>query len=98
MFFFVKAVNPRPSFHLDMTIEERERIAEHVADWSEKARQGIAVVFGPVMDTSKVFGMGVYRVEDEAHMRRLLEQDPAKGLLKYEIFAMATAVLGAVSG
>jgi hypothetical protein len=66
MYFFVKALNPRPTFHLDMTSEERATMEKHVAYWSEKARQGIAIVFGPVMDPQGVFGMGVYQAQDEA--------------------------------
>lgn len=94
VYFFVKALNPRATFHTDMTTEERARITEHVAYWSEKAKRGTAIVFGPVMDPAGVFGMGVYQVQDEAEMRRLLDQDPAQGLLQYEVLAMADAVVG----
>lgn len=37
----------------------------HIAYWTGKAQAGIAVVFGPVMDPKGVYGMGVYRVQDE---------------------------------
>ena len=33
-------------------------------------------------------------LQDEAEMRDLLEHDPAKGLLHYEIFPMPRAVVG----
>jgi hypothetical protein len=36
----------------------------------------------------------VYKVKDEAQMQRLLDQDPAKGLLVYEATPMANAVVG----
>ena len=94
MFFFVRTQNPRPTFHLDMTEDERATMNRHVAYWSEKAERGIAVVFGPVMDPAGVYGMGVYRVEDEAEMRELLAHDPANGLLAYELYPMPRAVLG----
>jgi hypothetical protein len=94
MYFFVRTQNPRPTFHLDMTVEERATMDRHVAYWSEKARQGIAIVFGPVMDPNGVYGIGVYNVQDEAEMRNLLERDPAKGLLKYEVLPMPRAVVG----
>ena len=94
MYFFVRTQNPRPTFHLDMTPDERQTMERHVAYWSEKADLGIAVVFGPVMDPAGVYGMGVYRVRDEAEMNELLEQDPAKGLLRYEVTPMARAVVG----
>ncbi len=98
MYFFVRTNNPRPTFHLDMTAEERAVMTKHVEYWSEKAERGIAIVFGPVIDPNGVYGMGVYEVEDEAEMRRLLEGDPAKGLLQYEVTPMARAVVGKNQG
>ncbi len=94
MFFFVTTNNPRPTFNLDMTPAERDTMNRHVAYWSEKAARGIAIVFGPVKDPNGVFGMGVYKVQDEAEMRALIERDPANGLLKYKILPMANAVVG----
>ncbi len=98
MYFFVRTQNPRPTFHLDMTAEEREIMGRHVAYWSEKAKQGIAIVFGPVMDPEGVYGIGVYQVRDEAEMRELLAQDPANGLLQYQVLPMARAVVGTLGG
>ena len=98
MYFFVRTQNPRPTFHLDMTAEERAIMERHVAYWSEQATQGIALVFGPVMDPKGVYGIGVYRVQDETEMRSLLEQDPANGLLQYEVLPMARAVVGTLGG
>jgi hypothetical protein len=94
MFFFIRAQNPRPTFHLDMTPDERSIMERHVAYWSEKAAQGTAIVFGPVMDPNGVYGIGVYQVQDETEMRELLEHDPANGLLRYEVLPMARAVIG----
>jgi hypothetical protein len=94
MYFFVRTNNPRPTFHVDMTPDERAVMQRRVAYWSEKAAQGIAIVFGPVMDPKGVYGMGVYKVEDEAEMRRLIDADPANGLLQYEITPMPRAVVG----
>ena len=95
VYFFVKTQNPRPSFHLDMTDEERTVMQRHVAYWSEKAVQGIAIVFGPVMDPEGVYGIGIYQVADETEMRALLQADPANGLLVYDFFPMANAIVGA---
>ena len=94
MYLFVKTQNPRPTFHLDMTAEERTIMTSHVTYWTEKAQQGIAIVFGPVMDPQGVYGIGVHQVKDEAEMRELIEHDPANGLLKYEIMPMPRAVVG----
>jgi hypothetical protein len=94
MYVFVRTNNPRPTFHLDMTAEERDVMQRHVAYWSEKGERGEAIVFGPVLDPHGVYGIGVYRVDDLAHMHRLLAGDPASDLLKYEVFAMPRAVVG----
>ena len=42
MYFFVRTENPRPTFHLDMTTEERAIMERHVAYWSEKAARGLS--------------------------------------------------------
>jgi uncharacterized protein YciI len=94
MYFFLKTNNPRPTFHLDMTPEERSTMQQHVAYWSEKAKVGSAIVFGPVMDPRGVYGIGVYNAPDEATMRAWIDSDPANGLLSYEVLPMAQAVVG----
>src|SRR5690349_10319095 len=94
MDYFIKTNNPRPTFHLDMSLEERTIMERHVAYWSEKATRGIAIVFGPVMDPQGVYGIGVYQVDNEEEMRDSLEKDPAKGLLQYEVLPMARAIVG----
>jgi uncharacterized protein len=94
MYFFVRTENPRPTFHLDMTAEERAVMEKHVAYWTEKASKGIAIVFGPVMDPNGVYGIGVHKVSDEAEMRDLLAHDPANGLLQFEVYPMQRAVVG----
>jgi hypothetical protein len=94
MYFFVKAQNPRPTFHLDMTPDERILMERHIAYWSDKAACGIALVFGPVMDPQGVYGIGVYQVQDEAEMRDLLKQDPANEILRYEVSPMPRAIVG----
>ena len=98
MYFFIKTHNPRPTSHLDMTAEERATMQKHVKYWSEKAVRGIAIVFGPVMDPEGVYGIGIYQVADEAEMRKLLEDDPANGLLRYDVLPMARAVVGTLRG
>jgi len=95
VYFFVRTDNPRPTFHLDMTVAEREVMSRHVAYWTERGREGISIVFGPVADPNGFFGIGVYEVDDETQMRRLLAEDPASGLLAYDVTPMAGAVVGA---
>jgi hypothetical protein len=94
MYVFIRTNNPRPTFHLDMTPEEKDVMQRHVAYWTGYAERGVAVVFGPVLDPRGVYGIGVYRVDDVAHMHRLLADDPARGLLAYEVFEMPLAVVG----
>jgi hypothetical protein len=94
VYFFVKTKNPRPTFHVDMTPDERALMSKHVEYWSDVAARGAAIVFGPVMDPQGVYGIGVYNVEDEAAMRTLLAHDPANGLLEYDLFSMPRVVLG----
>lgn len=94
MYIFCRTNNPRPTFHMDMTEEERAIMGRHVAYWSEKARAGKAIVFGPVMDPKGVYGIGVYQVESEEEFRAFLKDDPANGLLQFEFHPMPRAVLG----
>ncbi len=77
-----------------MSPEKKDVMERHVAYWSEQAELGVAVVFGPVLDPSGVYGIGVYRVDDLAHMQRLLGNDPARGLLRFEVLEMPRAVVG----
>lgn len=95
MHFFVRTNNPRPTFHLDMTDEEQARMAGHVEYWTERAREGISIVFGPVADPAGYYGIAVFRTEDEEELQRLLAADPAMGLLEYDVTPMADAVVGA---
>ena len=94
MYFFVRTINPRPSFHLDMTDAERDVMRRHVAYWTEQARAGVAVVFGPVLDPAGAYGVGVYEAVDEDAMRRLVADDPAYDLLKCQVTPMGGAVVG----
>jgi hypothetical protein len=94
MYFFVKTQNPRPTFHLDMTPDERTIMERHVAYWSDKAARGDRDRFRPGDRPQGVYGIGVYQVQDEAEMRDLLKHDPANGLLRYEVLSMPRAVVG----
>jgi len=98
MYIFCKTNNPRPTFHLDMTTEERDAMKRHVAYWKQFADAGSAIVFGPVMDPKGVYGIGVYQVQDEDQFRRMLANEPANGLLQSEFHAMPQAVLGSRRG
>ncbi len=93
MYFFVKTNNPRPTFQFDMTSEEREVMNRHVAYWTEEARAGNALVFGPVGDPKGVYGIMIYEAATEAELNEKVRHDPASGLLQYEILPMLRAVV-----
>jgi uncharacterized protein YciI len=86
--FFLKLIPQRTTFAQDMTAEERAIMLEHVAYWTGLMHQGIAVVFGPVMDPAGVYGVGIVQTENEEHLRSLMENDPAKTINRYEFWPM----------
>ena len=67
----------RPSFALDMTDEEREIMGRHAAYWQPFIDSGQMVVFGPVLDSTGSWGLGVIEAEDEDELRAFAAGDPA---------------------
>lgn len=72
--FRVKA--PRATFALDMSDEEREIMAQHAAYWGPLIDSGQMVIFGPVLDSSGSWGLGVVEAEDEDELREFAAGDP----------------------
>jgi uncharacterized protein len=72
--FRVKA--PRPTFALDMSDEEREIMGRHAAHWQPYVDSGQMVVFGPVLDDTGSWGLGVVEAEDEDELRAFAARDP----------------------
>jgi uncharacterized protein len=68
---------PRPNFALDMTDEEREVMARHAAYWQPLVEGGQMVVFGPVLDDTGSWGLGVVEADDEDELRAFAAGDPA---------------------
>jgi uncharacterized protein YciI len=94
--FFCKLTPPRPTFMIDMTEGERQLMGQHVAYWTELARTGTAIVFGPVADPQGGYGIAVIEAADEAAVRELSTHDPViKGGagFSYTIHPMPQAVL-----
>jgi uncharacterized protein YciI len=56
---------PRPDFALNMSDEEREIMGRHAAHWQTFLDSGQMVVFGPVLDSTGSWGLGVVEAEDE---------------------------------
>jgi uncharacterized protein YciI len=86
--FFLKLNPPRPTFMMDMTAEEKATMQQHVAYWNDLLNRGIAIVFGPVIDPKGGYGAGVVSVDNEEHLKQIIDQDPANGLNQYEFYPM----------
>lgn len=95
--FFVKLIPPRPDFASSMSESERALMGEHVRYWRNLMDRGFVVVYGPVLDPADNFGMGVVRVDSEAQLRVLLDQDPTvlAGLNRIEYRPMKAVYPGA---
>jgi uncharacterized protein YciI len=74
--FVFRLKAPRPNFALDMTDEEREIMGRHAAYWQPFVDSGQMVVFGPVLDSTGSWGLGVLDGEDEDEMRAFAAGDP----------------------
>ncbi len=74
--FVFRLQAPRPTFALDMSDEEREIMGRHAAHWQPLIDSGRMVVFGPVLDDTGSWGLGVVEAEDEDELRALAESDP----------------------
>ena len=75
--FVFRLIAPRPNFALDMTEEERGVMERHAAHWQALVDSGEMVIFGPVLDTTGSWGLGVVEADDEDELRAFAAQDPA---------------------
>ena len=74
--FVFRLQAPRPNFALDMTDGEREVMARHAAYWQPFIDSGQMVVFGPVLEQTGSWGLGVIEAEDEDELRQFAAADP----------------------
>lgn len=74
--FVVRLKGPRPTFALDMTDEEREVMRRHAAYWQPYIDSGQMVVFGPVLDSTGSWGLGVIEADDADELRAFAAGDP----------------------
>jgi uncharacterized protein len=74
--FVFRLKAPRPTFALDLTDEEREIMGLHAAYWQRFIDSGQMVVFGPVLDNTGSWGLGVVEAEDEDELRAFAAGDP----------------------
>ena len=75
--FVLRLIAPRPTFALDMSDEEREIMERHAAYWQPFIQSGQMVVFGPVVDSTGSWGLGVLEADDEDELRAFAAEDPA---------------------
>jgi uncharacterized protein YciI len=75
--FVFRLKAPRPTFAQDMTDEEREIMGRHAAYWQPYLDSGQMVIFGPVLDDTGSWGLGVVEAEDEDELRAFAAGDPA---------------------
>src|SRR5437763_4994424 len=75
--FVFRLKAPRPTFALDMSDEEREIMGQHAAYWQPYLDSNRMVVFGPVLDDTGSWGLGVVESEDEDELRAFAARDPA---------------------
>jgi uncharacterized protein YciI len=75
--FVFRLKAPRPNFALDMNDHEREVMARHAAHWQPLIDSGQMVVFGPVLDGTGSWGLGVVEFDDEDELRAFAARDPA---------------------
>jgi len=59
-----------------MTDEERQIMARHADHWRPLVDSGQMVVFGPVLDGTGSWGLGVVEADDEQEIRAFAERDP----------------------
>jgi uncharacterized protein len=75
--FVFRLLASRPTFAVDMSDGEREIMGRHAAYWRPYIDAGQMVVFGPVLDETGSWGLGVIEVEDEDELRAFASGDPA---------------------
>ena len=91
-YFVLHLLPSRPDFAQTMTDEERAIMMEHVAYWTDIMNQGKVLVFGPVLDPSEVYGLGIISVDDEQEVKDFIAHDPAAKINRYEYFPMKAVV------
>jgi len=52
-----------------MSDEEREIMVQHAAYWQPLVETGQMVIFGPVLDSTGSYGLGVVETDDEDELR-----------------------------
>ena len=75
--FVFRLKAPRPDFAQTLSDEEREVMGRHAAHWQPYVESRQMVIFGPVLDGTGSWGLGVVEADDEDELRAHAAQDPA---------------------
>jgi uncharacterized protein len=88
--FLYKLIAPRPSFHLDMSEDEKLAMQAHVGYWAELTARRVSIVYGPVFDPAGVYGMAVVELDEHDDHNLTGEHDPAvsSGICTFELIPM----------
>jgi len=88
--FVLRLLAPRPDFAQTMSDDEREIMGRHAAHWQPFIDSGQMVVFGPVLDGTGSWGLGVVEAEDKGQIRAFAARDPVvtTGTAEFEIGTM----------
>ena len=92
MIFAFNLLPPRPTFVDDMTDDERAMMDRHVEYWRGLLADGVAVVFGPVLNPDGGYGLAMVEVSGQEQAERLIAGDPAvRGGLTCKAYPMPGA-------
>ena len=75
--FVFRLIAGRPDFAMTMSEEEQATMGAHAAHWQPFIESGRMVFFGPVLDGTGSWGLGIVETEDEAELRAHAAEDPA---------------------
>jgi uncharacterized protein YciI len=95
-YYLYRLIPPRSTFPADMSADEANAMKEHVAYWTDLAKKGTAVAFGPVADPAGAWGVAIVEAGTDEHIRLIAESDPViKRRLGFrnEVFPMSNVIL-----
>lgn len=91
-YFVLHLLPSRPDFAQTMTEDERAIMMKHVGYWTEIMNHGKVLAFGPVLDPTEIYGLGIVSVDDEQEVKEFIANDPAAQINRYEYFPMKAMV------
>ena len=74
--FVFRLLSPRPTFAMDMTDDEREIMGGHMTHWQPYIDSGRMVFFGPIIDSTGSWGLGVVEADSEEEIVAFAAADP----------------------